>query len=105
MRASSRRHAAKRAHSESLSSDDVDRHLDTAARLCHNINACEPDDAIRALGEELQQTPPCSLTDLQDQDSDVTPDGLPSVCDDQGPSDSIPSSGGTREDNPRHPLC
>jgi len=45
----------KWAHSEPLSSDDVDRYLDTAVRLCRNINASEQADAIRAIREELQQ--------------------------------------------------
>ena len=45
----------KWAHSEPLSSDDVDRYLDTAVRLCRNINASEQADAIRAMREELQQ--------------------------------------------------
>lgn len=45
----------KWAHSEPLSSDDVDRDLDIAARLCRNISASEQADAIRALREELQQ--------------------------------------------------
>jgi len=45
----------KWAHSAPLSSDDVDRYLDTAVRLCRNINAGEQADAIRAMREELQQ--------------------------------------------------
>ena len=45
----------KWAHSEPVSSDDVDRYLDTAVRLCRNINASEQADAIRAMREELQQ--------------------------------------------------
>lgn len=45
----------KWAHSEPLSSDDVDRYLDTAVRLCRNINASDQADAIRAMREELQQ--------------------------------------------------
>ena len=45
----------KWAHSEPLSSDDVDRYLDTAVRLCRNINASEQADAIRSMREELQQ--------------------------------------------------
>lgn len=45
----------KWAHSESMSSDDVDRYLDTAVRLCRNINANEQADMIRSIREELQQ--------------------------------------------------
>ncbi len=45
----------KWAHSEPLSSDDVDRYIDTAVRLCRNINASEQADAIRSIREELQQ--------------------------------------------------
>ena len=45
----------KWAHSAPLASDDVDRYLDTAVRLCRNINASEQADAIRAIREELQQ--------------------------------------------------
>jgi predicted AAA+ superfamily ATPase len=45
----------KWAHSEPLSSDDVDRYLDTAVRLCRNINASDQADAIRAMRGELQQ--------------------------------------------------
>ena len=45
----------KWAHSESMSSDDVDRYLDTAVRLCKDINAIEQADAIRKIREELQQ--------------------------------------------------
>tara|TARA_Y100001968_G_scaffold331812_1_gene387780 strand:+ start:5657 stop:8923 length:3267 start_codon:yes stop_codon:yes gene_type:complete len=45
----------KWAHSESMSSDDVDRYLDTAIRLCRNINASEQAEAIRRIREELQQ--------------------------------------------------
>jgi hypothetical protein len=45
----------KWAHSEPISSDDADRYLDTAARLCRNIAAPEPAEAIRLLREELQQ--------------------------------------------------
>jgi hypothetical protein len=45
----------KWAHSAPMASDDVDRYLDTAVRLCRNINACEQADAIRAIREELQQ--------------------------------------------------
>ncbi len=45
----------KLAHSEPISSDDADRYLDTAARLCRNIAAPEPAEAIRLLREELQQ--------------------------------------------------
>ena len=45
----------KWAHSEPISSDDADRYLDTAARLCRNIAAPEQAEAIRLLREELQQ--------------------------------------------------
>jgi len=45
----------KWAHSEPISSDDTDRTLDTAARLCRNIAAPEQAEAIRLLREELQQ--------------------------------------------------
>jgi predicted AAA+ superfamily ATPase len=45
----------KWAHSEAMSSDDVDRYLDTAVRLCRNINATDQAEAIRSLREELQQ--------------------------------------------------
>lgn len=45
----------KWAHSEPFSSDDVDRYLDTAVRLCRNISAPEQAEAIRGLREELQQ--------------------------------------------------
>jgi len=45
----------KWAHSGTLSSDDVDRYIDTAVRLCRNINAIEQAEAIRAMREELQQ--------------------------------------------------
>ncbi len=45
----------KWAHSESMSSDDVDRYLDTAVRLCRNINAIDQSEAIRRIREELQQ--------------------------------------------------
>jgi hypothetical protein len=45
----------KWAHSEAMSSDDVDRYLDTAVRLCRNINASEQAEAIRTMREELQQ--------------------------------------------------
>ena len=45
----------KWAHSEPFSSDDVDRYLDTAIRLCQNISAPEQAEAIRELREELQQ--------------------------------------------------
>ena len=43
------------AHQEPFSSDDTDRALDTAARLCRNIAAPEAAEAIRLLREELQQ--------------------------------------------------
>jgi predicted AAA+ superfamily ATPase len=43
------------AHQEAFSSEDTDRTLDTAARLCRNIAAPEPAEAIRRLREELQQ--------------------------------------------------
>jgi predicted AAA+ superfamily ATPase len=45
----------KWAHSAPMASDDVDRYIDTAVRLCRNINATEQADAIRAIREELQQ--------------------------------------------------
>ena len=45
----------KWAHAEAMSSDDVDRYLDTAVRLCRNINATDQAEAIRSLREELQQ--------------------------------------------------
>jgi predicted AAA+ superfamily ATPase len=45
----------KWAHAEAMASDDVDRYLDTAVRLCRNINATEQAEAIRTLREELQQ--------------------------------------------------
>lgn len=45
----------KWAHSAPMASADVDRYLDTAVRLCRNINASEQADAIRAIREELQQ--------------------------------------------------
>jgi hypothetical protein len=45
----------KWAHFEPMASDDVDRYLDTAVRLCRNINASEQAEAIRAIREELQQ--------------------------------------------------
>ena len=45
----------KWAHAEAMSSDDVDRYLDTAVRLCRSINATEQADTIRSLREELQQ--------------------------------------------------
>ena len=45
----------KWAHAEAMSSDDVDRYLDTAVRLCRNINASDQAEAIRSLREELQQ--------------------------------------------------
>jgi hypothetical protein len=45
----------KWAHSAPMASDDVDRYLDTAVRLCRNINASEQADSIRAIREELQQ--------------------------------------------------
>jgi predicted AAA+ superfamily ATPase len=45
----------KWAHSAPMASDDVDRYLDTAVRLCRNINATEQADSIRAIREELQQ--------------------------------------------------
>jgi hypothetical protein len=38
-----------------MGSDDVDRYLDTAVRLCRNINASEQAEAIRTLREELQR--------------------------------------------------
>lgn len=45
----------KWAHSEPFSSDDVDRYLDTAVRLCSNISAPEQAEVIRSLRVELQQ--------------------------------------------------
>lgn len=45
----------KWAHFQAMSSDDVDRYIDTAVRLCRNINATEQAESIRALREELQQ--------------------------------------------------
>ncbi len=45
----------KWAHSVSMSSDDVDRYLDTGIRLCKNINAVEQAEAIRIIREELRQ--------------------------------------------------
>ena len=42
-------------HQEAFSSEDTDRTLDTAVRLCRNIAAPEPAEAIRRLREELQQ--------------------------------------------------
>ena len=45
----------KWAHSQPMSSDDVDRCLDTAVRLCRSINASKQADAIRSIREELQQ--------------------------------------------------
>ena len=38
-----------------MSSDDLDRYLDTAIRLCRNINAVEQVDSIKKIREELQQ--------------------------------------------------
>lgn len=45
----------KWAHSEPMSSDDVDRYLDTAIRLSKNINAVEQSENIRNIREELRQ--------------------------------------------------
>ena len=45
----------KWAHSQPMSSDDVDRYLDTAIRLCKNINAVEQSESIRRIREELRQ--------------------------------------------------
>jgi len=45
----------KWAHSEPLSSDDLDRYLDTAIRLCKNINAKSQSNAIRLIREDLRQ--------------------------------------------------
>ena len=42
-------------HSAPMASDDVDCYLDTAVRLCRNINASEQAEAIRAIREELRQ--------------------------------------------------
>tara|TARA_B100000212_G_scaffold336040_1_gene308817 strand:+ start:6399 stop:9659 length:3261 start_codon:yes stop_codon:yes gene_type:complete len=45
----------KWAHSEAMSSDDVDRYLDTAIRFCKNINAVDEAESIRVIREELRQ--------------------------------------------------
>ncbi len=45
----------KWAHSVSMSSDDVERYLDTAVRLCRNINAKDQSESIRNIKEELRQ--------------------------------------------------
>ncbi len=45
----------KWAHSQPMSSDDADRYLDTAIRLCKNINAVDQSESIRKIREELQQ--------------------------------------------------
>ncbi len=45
----------KWAHSQPISSDDVDRYLDTATRLCKNINAVDQAKSIRQIREELMQ--------------------------------------------------
>ena len=45
----------KWAHSQPISSDDADRYLDTAIRLCKNINAKDQAEEIRLIREELQQ--------------------------------------------------
>jgi hypothetical protein len=45
----------KWAHSEPITSDDTDRYLDTAVRLCRSINAVPQAEAIRDLRSELQQ--------------------------------------------------
>ena len=45
----------KWAHSLPISSDDADRYLDTAIRLCKNINAKDQTEEIRLIREELQQ--------------------------------------------------
>ena len=45
----------KWAHAEPMSSDDVDRYLDTAIRLCKNINAVDESESIRRIREELRQ--------------------------------------------------
>ena len=45
----------KWAHSEPMSSDDVERYLDTAIRLCKNINAVKESESIRLIREELRQ--------------------------------------------------
>jgi predicted AAA+ superfamily ATPase len=45
----------KWAHSDPLTSDDTDRYLDTAVRLCRSINAVPQAEAIRDLRSELQQ--------------------------------------------------
>ena len=45
----------KWAHSEPMSSDDLDRYLDTGIRLCKNINSRKQSDNIRLIREELMQ--------------------------------------------------
>ncbi len=45
----------KWAHAQAMSSDDVDRYLDTAIRLCKNINAVDEAESIRRIREELRQ--------------------------------------------------
>ena len=45
----------KWAHSQPMSSDDVDRYLDTSIRLCKNINAFDQSEVIRRIRDELQQ--------------------------------------------------
>lgn len=45
----------KWAHSDPITSDDTDRYLDTAVRLCRSINAVPQAEAIRDLRSELQQ--------------------------------------------------
>ena len=45
----------KWAHSRPISSDDADRYLDTAMRLCKNINAVDQAESIRNIREELRQ--------------------------------------------------
>ena len=45
----------KWAHAQPISSDDVDRYLDTAIRFCKNINSIEQSESIRLIREELRQ--------------------------------------------------
>jgi predicted AAA+ superfamily ATPase len=45
----------KWAHSDPITSDDADRYLDTAVRLCRSINAVSQAEAIREVRSELQQ--------------------------------------------------
>ena len=50
----------KWAHSEPMSSDDLDRYLDTAIRLCRNINAVEQDQN----NEPSTRTNPPGVSDI-----------------------------------------